>query len=152
MPGPIYCDASALVKLYLPEPESGQVNRLVQGRRDLIVSDLAVTEIVSSIARRWRDGVVDRETVTRLQRVILADLDGDLFQRADLTPSTHREAERLLLSLSTVPLRAADALHLALAVTHRAMTMLTFDRRLADAAQAAGLQIPLLRAPRASQR
>lgn len=141
MPGPLYCDSSALVKLYLPEPESDDLNRAVRGRRDFLVSDLAVTEIVSSLARRRRDGVLKAEIVARLHRTLLEDLESGHFQRVDLTRETHREAERLLLSLGGVPLRAADALHLALAIAAGAASVLTFDGRLLRAAQTIGLSV-----------
>ena len=47
----------------------------------------------------------------------------------------------LLLTLTTTPLRAADALHLALALSARAASMATFDTRLAAAARAVGLTV-----------
>ena len=56
MPGPVYCDTSALLKLYLPERGSDEFNEAVKGRDDVLVSDLAVTEIISAIARRLRQG------------------------------------------------------------------------------------------------
>jgi len=137
--GPIYLDASALVKLYLPEPMSDQVNRALVGRRDLLVSDLAVTEIVSSLARRVREGSVTRLAVTRVHRGVLGHLAAGVFQRIDLLPTTHRQAERLLLSLGQTPLRAADALHLALALAGEAFSIATFDQRLAEASRVVGL-------------
>ncbi|TMJ08374.1 MAG: type II toxin-antitoxin system VapC family toxin [Bacillati bacterium ANGP1] len=139
LPGPVYCDASAVAKVYLPEPGSDNLNRALKGRRDLFVSDLAVTEIVSAIARRLREGAISSEQALRLQRAILADLDAGYFRRIDLTPVTHRQAEQFLLALPTVALRAADALHLALAVAAGAVAILTYDRRLTDAARAVGL-------------
>ena len=54
----IYVDASALVKLFLPEPESAAVNRMLAGQRQVIVSDLAVTETTSALARRRREGLL----------------------------------------------------------------------------------------------
>ena len=38
---PIYLDASALVKLFVPEPESDDLNQALAGLTDVIVSDLA---------------------------------------------------------------------------------------------------------------
>ena len=35
----VYLDTSALVKLYISEPESSWLDRALRGRRDLIVSD-----------------------------------------------------------------------------------------------------------------
>jgi len=49
----------------------------------------------------------------------------------------HVEAERLLLAQDTVPLRAADALHVALASTMHMAVVVTYDPRLAEAALAA---------------
>lgn len=139
--GPLYFDASALIKLYLPEPESDALNRVVEGRRDAIVSDLAVTEIVSSLCRRRREGAVNTLVVDRLRRQILSHFDSGVYRRVELLPEIHREAERLLVSIERVPLRAADALHLALALSGAAASVLTFDRRLANAARALGLNI-----------
>jgi predicted nucleic acid-binding protein len=56
-----------------------------------------------------------------------------------LLAATHREAERLLPAVQAVPLRAADAFHLALAFEGDAPSIVTFDRRLADAARSVGL-------------
>jgi predicted nucleic acid-binding protein len=51
----------------------------------------------------------------------------------------HRRAEHFLLSLTETPLRTADALHLALAMSARAASLASFDVRLAAAARAVGL-------------
>lgn len=138
----MYFDASALVKLYLPEPGSDELNEVVAGRSDLLVSDLAATEIASSLSRRRRDGVLNAEAIVRLHRALLAHVDAGFYRRVELIPAIHREAERLLFSLAAVPLRAADALHLALAISAEAATLLTYDRRLAEAALAVGLTVP----------
>jgi predicted nucleic acid-binding protein len=103
------------------------------------VSDLAVTEVVSALSRRLRQGAVTREVVRRVQHVLIGELDGGVYQRVELTRDVHRRAEHLLLSLTTSPLRAADALHLALAMSARAASMASFDVRLGTAARAVGL-------------
>jgi len=135
----VYVDASALAKLFLPEAESDALNRSLEGRRDLILSDLALTETVSSLCRRRREGSVGSEVVVTVQQAILERLESGQFRRIEVDSTTHREAERLLIMLAT-PLRAADALHLALAIQAEARTVLTYDRRLADATRAAGLE------------
>jgi predicted nucleic acid-binding protein len=137
----LYLDSSALVKLYLPEAESGQLNRAVEGRRDLLVSDLSITEIVSSLRRRRREGALKLSIAVRLHRAILGHLETGVYRRIDLTATTHREAERMLLSIEAGPLRAADALHLALAVSGDASSLLTYDRRMADAGRSIGLNV-----------
>ena len=137
----LYCDTSALLKLYLPEPGSDEFNEIVQGRDDLLVSDLAVTEIVSAAARRLRQGSLTREAARRLQHAILGRLDEGVHHRVELTRDVHRRAEHYLMTLPPAPLRAADALHLALATSARAASLASFDARLAAAARAVGLAV-----------
>jgi predicted nucleic acid-binding protein len=61
------------------------------------------------------------------------------YRLLDLTSATHREAERLLLTLSRqTPLRAADSLHLAAAALADARALVTYDRQLHAAALALG--------------
>ncbi|PYM72383.1 MAG: hypothetical protein DME10_12825 [Candidatus Rokuibacteriota bacterium] len=141
LPGPLYCDTSALIKLYLPEPGSDEFNEVVEGRDDVLVSDLAVTEFISALARRLRQGSLAREAARRLQHAILGRLDEEVYHRVELTRDVHRRAEQFLLSLPETPLRAADALHLALATSARAASLASFDARLAAAARAGGLAI-----------
>ena len=130
-----------MLKLYLPEPGSDEFNEIVEGRDDILVSDLAVTEIVSAAARRLRQGSLPREAARRLQHAILGRLDEGVYNRVELTRDVHRRAEHLLLTLQDTPLRAADALHLALAATARAASLASFDARLVAAARAAGLAV-----------
>jgi len=125
----------------LPEPGSDALNRTVEGRDDLLVSDLAVTEAVSALSRRLRQGAVTREITRRVQHAIVGRLDAGVYRRVELTRDVHRRAEHLLLSLTGTPLRAADALHLALATSARAASMASFDARLVAAARAVGLAI-----------
>ena len=128
-----------MLKLYLPEAGSDEFNGAVQGRVDLLVSDLAVTEIVSALARRLHRGTLTRDAARRVQHAIIGRLDEGAFRRVELTRDVHRRAEHFLLSLAATPLRAADALHLALATSGRAASMASFDARLGVAARAIGL-------------
>ena len=139
--GPVYLDASALAKLYLPEPESDELDRVLVGRRDLLVSDLAITEIVSAVARRRREGGLEARAARRLYRRLLDDREAGYYQRLALTPGAHREAERLLLLRQGISLRAADALHLAMALLAEARTIATFDQRMRGAADSVGLDV-----------
>ncbi len=137
--GGLYLDSSALAKLYVPEPDSAVLERVLVGRRDLWVSDLAVTEVVSAAARRAREGDIDQQAVSRLHAALLDDLSDNSYLHAELSSAVHREAERLLVCFPGKFLRAADALHLALALSVNARTLVTFDRRLAEGVQVAGL-------------
>ncbi len=138
-PPGFYLDASALAKLYLPEAESDELNRRLQSYRQTMISDLGITEVVSACARRRREGVLDTDAVSLVHRTILDAVDSGIFLRLTLDPAVHREAERLLM-LDAVTLRAADALHLALATEAGAKTIVTYDTRLGTAARHVGLK------------
>lgn len=132
---PVYLDASALAKLYVEEPESDALERALIGRRDVLVSELSVTEVTSALARRVRERDLSPRDAGRVHRRMLADLSGGEFHRMDLSPDLHRAAERLLLQMGgTAPLRAADALHIALAGSVPARSFITYDRHLRAAA------------------
>jgi len=133
---PVYLDASALVKLIVPEEDSDALNRALGGLNDVIVSDLALTEVASALGRRTREQRLTRKEAERLYRE--ASKLHASCHHAELTPPVHRRAERLMLSL-TIPLRALDALHLATALDAEAATVVTFDPRLRDAATSQGL-------------
>ena len=133
---PVYVDASAFVKLLVPEPESDDLNRALAGLTNVIVSDLALTEMASALGRRVREQRLTRDDARRLYHA--ASKLHASAHHAELTPPIHRRAERLMLSLRT-PLRALDALHLATALDMKAATVVTFDPRLRDAAGSQGL-------------
>lgn len=137
---PVYVDSSAIVKVYLPESDSDRVDRMLRGRTDLVISELVVTEIISSAARRMREGTLSASDVRSLQRTILSDVESQRVRLVDLRSSTHREAERILITVRAT-LRAADSLHLALALESECRTVMTFDARLAAAAEAVGLDV-----------
>jgi len=136
---PAYLDTSALAKIYVTEPESRELEEALVGRRDLIVSDLVITELTSLLVRRVRAGQMTPPGARLLYRTVLRDVAREEFRSIELTRSVHREAERLMMALGDrVSLRAADGLHLALAALAGARTLVTFDRRMAAAARAMG--------------
>jgi predicted nucleic acid-binding protein len=134
----LYIDSSALAKLYTPEVESDSVDAFLQGRSDLLISELAISEVLAAVARRRREGLLEPAAANRIRDALIIDADSGSFRRLHLDPAVHRAAERLLLSTST-PLRILDALHLALAFSGTATQILTFDVRMRDAAIQAGL-------------
>jgi antitoxin (DNA-binding transcriptional repressor) of toxin-antitoxin stability system/predicted nucleic acid-binding protein len=132
--GPLYLDATALAKIYLPEPASAPMDRA------LTVSELAVTELMAAYAL-GRRGDRSKTAAARLQAALHEDLDSGCLRRVELSAPTHRAAERLALSLADrkQPLGLAAALHLALAMTAGVAGVVTFDPALAGAARALGL-------------
>jgi predicted nucleic acid-binding protein len=136
----IYLDSSALAKLYVPEPESDGLDAFLRGRRDLFISELAMTEVLSTVARKRREGALTTAQAFEIRDAILVDADSGSFYRLDLSPSVHRQAERLLLILESVALRTLDALHVALALEGSVKHIVTFDTRMRAVAMRAGLK------------
>jgi predicted nucleic acid-binding protein len=125
----IYIDTSAAAKLVLSEPESEALAVfLVERLATLLVSSaLLHPELVRAVSRH-RPALTDRALV--------------LLQRIMMVPLTHD----IVVSAATIgnPLvRTLEALHLASAATIRAELelLLTYDKRLADAATALGLTV-----------
>jgi uncharacterized protein len=135
--GPVYLDASAFVKLLVPEPESEALNKALMLVGVVVVSALALTETASALGRRTREGALTQAESRRLYRE--AERLAGSCQAAELTPAVHRRAERLLLTSRDIPLRSLDGLHIALALDAQAATLVAFDPRLRKAAAAQGL-------------
>lgn len=145
-PGPagetaVYVDASALAKLYVPEAESERLDAFLRGRQDLMISELAITEVLSAVARRKREGELRPDLANQIRGALLEDANSGAFVRLHLDPAVHREAERLLFATDAVPLRTLDALHIALAFSGEATHVLTFDRGMRDAAAQVGMGV-----------
>jgi uncharacterized protein len=136
---PIYLDSSAFVKLFVKEDSSGMLNLALSAAGEVILGDLTITELASTLGRLMREGrlsVAESHAVYRR-----ADKLGASYRRVELTPPIHRRAERLLLTSPKIPLRAADALHIATALDADAATIVSFDERLRQAATTQGLFI-----------
>ena len=137
----VYLDSSALAKLYVPEAESDRLDAFLEGRTDLIISDLCITEVISAVARRKREGVLDVKQANSIRSAVLKDAESGAFRRLDLTSDIHRKAERMLFSTESVSLRTLDALHLTLALSVSAQSLITFDSRMKAAAALQGLDV-----------
>ena len=124
----VYADASALVKLAIDEPESEELGRFVTDTRPLLASSaLAVVELLRAVRIADRTGVGIARARVRLEEMLLVDVDRDLLDDAVTYTSAH--------------VRSLDAIHLASAVRIGARRMLVYDRRLAEAAEAAGIEV-----------
>lgn len=134
---PLYLDTSAFVKLFVDEPESDALNAELSAAGEIVLSDLAMTELASALARRAREQLLTSAEAKRLyahaERVVSA------CRVVECTPPVQRRAARLLLTSRQVPLRTLDAMHLALAIESDVSTLVTYDPRLREAAAAQGL-------------
>jgi hypothetical protein len=107
----------------------------------MVVWVLAGTETVSALARRRRDDAMTASALTSAKRRLI-QLEAAWNEVANLD-AVRALARRLLESH---PLRAADALHLGAALLPveerpHGIAFVTFDLRLADAAEREGFEV-----------
>ncbi|HTW52924.1 MAG TPA: type II toxin-antitoxin system VapC family toxin [Stellaceae bacterium] len=135
-----YLDASFLVALLTAEPASSRATSFVSTHSaGLIVSDFAAAEFASAISRHVRMGHLPRSegqsVLSAFDRWALTAVGN-----AETSPSDIALAASFLRHLDLV-LRTPDAIHIAVA-QRLAATLITFDRRMADASRA--LRIPVI--------
>lgn len=121
----VYVDTSALGALLVAQAETAAlVDWLDRANVMLVSSDLLETELRRMAVREGRD---QAKVSALLDGVSLAALDRAAYRSAGLLP---------MPDLSTL-----DALHLEAAIRLEVESVLTYDRRLGDAARAAGLDV-----------
>lgn len=122
----VYVDASALAKLVIREAESDALRRYLELRTDRASSRLAAIEVPRAC---WRAGFDAEDVARRIKGMTLIELDV--------------RVSRIAATLSPATLRSSDAAHLATALQmgEDLEAFVTYDRRLAEAARAAGLTV-----------
>ena len=126
----LYLDSSALVKLVQRETESDALRRFLRRHRadQLVTSALARVEVVRAVLIGGPAALAQaRRQLSRLDQIVLGT--EVLDRAATLAPNAQ--------------LRILDAIHLAAAQVVGAdlRAVVTYDRRMADAAQALGLVV-----------
>ncbi len=122
-----YLDSSAIVKLVVAEPESSALRRYLRGRKTLVSSGLARTEVGRALLP------LGEQTVRRGHEVL---------SRLELI----RVSDRILVAaaaLKPTELRTLDAIHLACAkeLGGDLASVVTYDARLRSAARLLGCRV-----------
>lgn len=132
-----YLDTSALVKLYVNEPGTAEVQRLVDRATRLSTSQLTYVEARAAFARRLREGRVSHEGY--LQLVRLLEHEWEFYLRLDVSEQVVKLAGQLA---ERHGLRAYDAVQLASALSVQPRAVVEFiaaDGPLLKAAAQEGL-------------
>ena len=134
----VYLDTSALVKLCVLETGTPLVVALWEGADALVTSRIADAEVRSVLGAAERIGRIDAAPAAQARERWNALWPG-LF-KLEVTATVADAAGALA---DRRPLRAADAIHLASALTLGEAKPLfaAWDRRLASAARAEGLMV-----------
>ncbi len=122
-----YLDSSALVKLAVAEAESNALRRYLNGRRALVSSALARTEVGRALLPLGAAAVARGDAV---------------LARVDLVSVSNRVL-RAAASLGPNVLRSLDAIHLATAAQlgDDLAILVIYDHRMASAALAMGWEV-----------
>jgi uncharacterized protein len=114
---PAYLDTSALVKRYVAETGSAWVRRLLAHPAQYVIytAALAQAEVISALQRRVREGRLEVAQAQRLGQRVTAHF----AQRYQVISITQAVVDQACVALQAHPLRAADAIHLACALTIR---------------------------------
>ena len=139
----MYVDTSVLVPYYSPEPLSLVAQWTVRDDPRPTISDLVEVELFSALARKVRMREMSTPDAARIGQQFLDHLQAGLYTRLALQ-RRHYETAREWLARFNLPLRAADALHLALADAE-GLRLATADRDLSKSAMGLGLSVLLVR-------
>ncbi|XGV94473.1 MAG: type II toxin-antitoxin system VapC family toxin [Leptolyngbya sp. BL-A-14] len=139
----IYLDTSVLAPLYWAEALSHAIEVLLQRESEPAVSQLVEVELVSALARRVRMTEISLVEARTIADRFQTDLDSGFYTRLTLE-AVHYNMARDWLNRFETPLRTLDALHLAVAASN-AIPLITADERLAESAQALGIDVQILR-------
>jgi predicted nucleic acid-binding protein len=131
----LYADTSVLVSSISPDDHTSRARRWLAGAPRLIVSGWAVAEFGAVVRRQARVGRLDRDGVATAETALQAIVDQPGAFRPVLAADVG-EAGHLVRRYE--PLRAPDALHLAVAL-RLGFPIVTFDTGLAEAAEQAGI-------------
>ncbi len=121
-----YLDSSAIVKLAVREPQSDALRRYLRGRRPLLSSALARTEVLRALLPGGESAMAAGRRV--LERVELVRVNDRILKLAG--------------SLLPLELRSLDAIHLATArrLGAELSEIVTYDERMVAAARSMGIK------------
>lgn len=140
----LYCDTSALIKRYVEEDRSGEVDGLWEQAVEVVTSTVAFVETMATFRRKYREGVLSE--VGYIQTILEFKNEYPRLIQVPISSELNRTIEGLLLKHT---LRGFDAIHLASALLiHKGSRLATrfacFDHVLNKAAEEEKLDVPFL--------
>jgi uncharacterized protein len=135
----LYLDASALVKRYIQERYSEQVNAWIDAAEMIVTGLITRVEVSAAIARAGRMNLISSEGALEALRQFR--MEWESFQRLPITENTVIRGDFLAYEHD---LRGYDATHLACALIWQEtlgtpLTIASFDVQLVGAAREVGM-------------
>jgi len=137
----LYCDTSALIKRYVEEEGSDDVDHVWSDSLGIATSVVAFAETLAAFSRKLREGVLTEKEYSAALKIFKADFYSLIL--VSITPGLNAMIERLVRGHT---LRGFDAIHLSSALIIKGsgsipVQFACFDRHLNDAALKEGLAV-----------
>ncbi len=137
----MFCDTSALAKIYLAEKESPAVRLKLEAEDQVCISELGRAELMGVFHRRSLTRKWTRDQFMIAVRQFTNDDLGGFWTWLPLDGAIVEAAAKTCITLpASVFLRTADCLHLVTAIHHRFAEIYTDDTRQSAAAIALGIK------------
>lgn len=135
----LFCDTSALVKLYIKENASDEMQALARSASAIAVCRIAWAEIMAALSRRARENPTDAEAIETVRTRLRAD-----WPRYAIVEITQPLMELASEYADTFALRGYDSVQLAAArnvqqAAGEELHFACFDARLEKAARMLGM-------------
>ncbi|MGA1823167.1 MAG: type II toxin-antitoxin system VapC family toxin [bacterium] len=140
----LYLDTSALIKRYVEEDKSEEVDNLWEEAIEIASSTVVFAESMATFCRKFREGVFSETEY--IQTISEFKNEYHRFIIVPISSELNRIIEEILLKY---PLRGFDSIHLASALLIQKNSNLNtifacFDHSLNKAAEQEGLNVPFL--------
>ncbi|HOD46156.1 MAG TPA: type II toxin-antitoxin system VapC family toxin [Opitutaceae bacterium] len=137
----IFCDTSAVAKLYVAEKESPAMRALLESEDQVALSELVRAELMGVFHRQLREGRWTRAQFMVAVRQFSNDDLGGFWTWLPLDSTIIESAAKTYTTLpDQIFLRSADCLHLVTALHHSFTEIYTYDAHQTAAAVALGIK------------
>lgn len=132
----VFFDTSAFVKRYVSEAGTDTVLEWCDQATEIILSGIALPEIISAFCRLQREGKITDTQYRQLKSLLLADIEDAAI--CDMSPIVLMQT---ISSLEKNVLRGMDAIHIGSAIALKADVFVSADKHQLDAAARMGLRV-----------
>ena len=136
----MYLDSAYIAKYYVNEPDAAAVRKAIRRASHLCSSALALAEVTCVFHRHAREGSLTSAQGHELIDLFRDHADSGIWNLFPVTESLLRRTSLLIRGVpADLPLRAADAIHIATALDSGETELWTNDRHLLAAARHFGI-------------
>jgi predicted nucleic acid-binding protein len=141
-----YWDSSALVKLYVKEPDSAIFEEIVfRAQSNPVTSRVALYEIQTTLTRKEAEGAITSGAAEANFNQLLQDVATGRIRIIEFSAALQERFDVVLKRCwqrsPPMLIRTLDAIHLSSALLAAETELIATDKRLRDAAQFFGLQV-----------